>query len=87
MNLRLLMARGASTASVLTALAAAPHLLVMIAAGLGLLTLLMFLGIALPAVWSSKCARRKAATAVLVQILAMLNRHRDGFGTSGGAEG
>jgi hypothetical protein len=48
----------------------------MIAAGAGLLALLVFLGIALPAVWSSKPARRKAATAVLGQILTTLDHHR-----------
>jgi hypothetical protein len=77
MNLRWLMAHGASAAGVLTALTAAPHLLVMIAAGAGLLALLIILGIALPAVWSSKPARRKAATAVLGQILDTLDRHGD----------
>lgn len=76
MNVRLLMTRGANVVGLLTALTAAPHLLVVIAAGVGLLALLIFLGIALPAVWSSKPARRKAATAVLGQILATLSPHR-----------
>jgi hypothetical protein len=76
MKLRLLTARGDSASGLLAAFTAAPHLLIMIAAGVGLLALLVFLGIALPAVWSSKPARRKAATVVLGQILATLRRHR-----------
>jgi hypothetical protein len=52
-------------------LAALPvHVLLIVAAGAGMLTLLIYAGIALPAVWSAKPARRKAAADVLRQILA-----------------
>ncbi len=74
MKFRSLIARGASTSGMLAALAATPHLMLALAAGAGLLALLVFFGIALPAVWSSKPARRKAAAAVLEQILATLRR-------------
>ena len=54
------------------------HLLVILSGGVAALVLLVYLGIALPAVWSSKPARRKAAAAVLRQILdawTHANRH------------
>jgi hypothetical protein len=75
MKLRLLIARGASVSGLLAAFTVAPHLLVAIAIGAALLALLVFFGIALPAVWSSKPARRKAAAAVLSQIIGTLHRH------------
>jgi hypothetical protein len=76
MKLRLLMARGASVSGLLAAFTAAPHLLAAIAAGAALLALLVFFGVALPAVWSSKPTRRKATAAVLGQILSTIHRHR-----------
>jgi hypothetical protein len=45
------------------------HLLADFAAGTGIFALLVYAGIALPAVWSAKPARRKAAAEVLGQIL------------------
>lgn len=68
------MARGASVSGLLAAFTAAPHLLVTVAISAALLALLVFFGIALPAVWSSKPARRRAAAAVLGQILATVGR-------------
>lgn len=76
MKRKLLTARGASTSGLVAMFTAAPHLVAVIAADAALLALLVFAGIALPAVWSSKSARRKAAAAVLGQILAALRRQR-----------
>lgn len=45
------------------------HVLLFLGAGVAALVLLIYAGIALPAVWSAKPARRKAAAAVLRQIL------------------
>lgn len=45
------------------------HVLLILGSGIAALVLLVFLGIALPAIWSAKPARRKAAAAVLRQIL------------------
>jgi hypothetical protein len=42
--------------------------------GLAILALLIYVGIALPAVWSAKPARRKAAAEVLRQILSILRK-------------
>jgi len=56
----------------LTAAAAAAlpvHMLLILAGGAAGLILLVYLGIALPAVWSAKADRRRAATAVLRLIL------------------
>jgi hypothetical protein len=50
------------------------HLPQVILGGLALLALLIYCGIALPAVWSAKPARRKAAANVLCQILDVLRR-------------
>lgn len=77
MKLRLLVTRGAGASVTLAAYAAFPSLLAAVAVGVTLLALLVFLGIALPAVWSSRPARRKAAAAVLGQILGALRRHRE----------
>jgi hypothetical protein len=45
------------------------HVLLFLGAGVAALVLLIYVGIALPAVWSAKPARRKAAAAVLRQVL------------------
>lgn len=42
----------------------------------GILFILVYAGVVLPAVWSAKAARRAAATAVLQQILDLLRRSR-----------
>lgn len=70
------MARGIRVTGLVTAFTAAPHLLFTAIVGVGLLALLVFFGIAMPAVWSSQPARRKAAGAVLDQILASLRRNQ-----------
>lgn len=64
----------ARAVAALAALAAVPHLAIVIAAGAALLMLLVYLGIALPAVWSSSPARRRAASAVLGEVLDVLGR-------------
>jgi hypothetical protein len=60
-----------------TALAAAAaiksHLLLSIIVSADLIVLLVYTGIALPAVWSAKPARRKAASDTLRQILTFLD--------------
>jgi hypothetical protein len=56
------------------AMALPAHVLLILGGGLAALALLVFLGIALPAVWSAKPARRKAAADVLRQILNALTR-------------
>ena len=61
-------------AVVLSRAATDPHLSQAILAALGVLVLLIYFGIALPAVWSAKPARRKAAADVLREILAVLRR-------------
>jgi len=60
--------------AILAAAAVATHGLVAIAAGVGVLALLVFAGIAMPAVWSENPARRAAATNVLERILDTLRR-------------
>lgn len=45
------------------------HVPLILTGGVAVLVLLVYIGIALPAVWSAKPARRKAAAAVLRQIL------------------
>jgi hypothetical protein len=50
------------------------HLSPVILIGLAVLAFLIYAGIALPAVWSAKPARRKAAADVLRQILGVLRR-------------
>ncbi len=52
-----------------TAAALPAHLLLVLGAGLAALVLIVYLGVVLPAVWSARPARRKAAAAVLRQIL------------------
>jgi hypothetical protein len=63
-----------SASSVVGALSAvlSLHALLVIAGSLGVLALLIYAGVVLPAVWSAKLSRRKAAAAVLRQILAIL---------------
>ena len=61
-------------AGALLGAALASHLFPAVAVGLAGLALLIFTGIALPAVWSAKAARRKAAADVLRQILEILWR-------------
>lgn len=51
------------------------NLLMLIAVGSIVLALLVYAGIALPAVWSTKQYRRKAATDVLGQILTVVRRN------------
>jgi hypothetical protein len=62
------------TGAVLSSVALDPHLSQVILAGLAVLVLLIYVGIALPAVWSAKPGRRKAAADVLRQILGALRR-------------
>jgi len=45
------------------------HVLLILSGGAAALVLLVYVGIALPAVWSAKPTRRKAAGTVLRQIL------------------
>jgi hypothetical protein len=76
MKLMSLITRGASASGLLTVSAAVSHLLAAIAIGSALLALLVFFGVALPAVWSSRPARRRAAADVLGLILAALRHCR-----------
>jgi hypothetical protein len=50
------------------------RVLLILGGGMGILLLLIYLGIALPAVWSAKPARRKAAADVLAQIFGACTR-------------
>lgn len=50
------------------------HVLLILGSGMALLVLLVYAGVALPAVWSADPARRKAAASVLRDILAILRR-------------
>jgi hypothetical protein len=53
------------------------HVLLIVSVAVATLFLLIYLGIALPAVWSARPARRKAAATVLGQILkALTGGHR-----------
>jgi hypothetical protein len=45
------------------------HVLLLLSGGMVALVLLVYIGIALPAVWSAKPGRREAAAAVLRQFL------------------
>jgi hypothetical protein len=45
------------------------HVLLILGDGVAALALLVYIGIALPAGWSAQPARRKAAAAVLPQVL------------------
>jgi hypothetical protein len=62
-----------ASARVITATAAVTlpvHMLLILVGGVAALVLLVYAGIALPAIWSAKPARRKAAAAVLRQVLS-----------------
>jgi hypothetical protein len=74
MKLRSLAASGVITSGFIASLRAVPHLTVAIIAIALLLALLVFFGVVLPGVWSSKPARRKAAATIFGQILAALRR-------------
>lgn len=50
------------------------HALLILTGAGAALALLVYIGIALPAVWSAKPARRKAAAAVLRQVLDACTR-------------
>lgn len=50
------------------------HVILILSGGVAALVLLIYIGVALPAVWSRKSARRKAAAAVLAQILDACTR-------------
>lgn len=50
------------------------HVLLILGVSVGVLALLVYAGVALPAVWSRKPARRKAAAEVLRQILSIFRR-------------
>jgi hypothetical protein len=63
-----------SSAAVVLAAALPAHELLVITGGLGGLALLVYAGVVLPAVWSAKPARRKAAVAVLHQIFSVFRR-------------
>jgi hypothetical protein len=53
------------------------HVLLILGGGMATLVLLIYMGIALPAIWSVKPERRKAAAAVLRQVLnACASRER-----------
>lgn len=58
--------------AVLVASALPLHVVLIAAVCAGALALFVYAGIALPAVWSAKPARRKAAAEVLRQILAVI---------------
>jgi hypothetical protein len=75
MKLRSMTARGAIASGLIAAFTAVPYLPVVIMAIGFLLASLVFFGVIMPAVWSSKLARRKAAAAILGQILGTLRRH------------
>jgi hypothetical protein len=47
------------------------HVLIIAVVGVGVFILLVYTGIALPAVWSARPARRRAAAEVLRQILTL----------------
>jgi hypothetical protein len=68
----------ASTLGVTAAAAAVlpAHMLLILAGGAAGLILITYIGIGLPAVWSAKPARRKAAATVLYLILYLCTRDR-----------
>lgn len=72
------MAMNASTRAITTAftIALPAHVLLILAGGVTVLVLLIYIGIALPAIWSAKPARRKAAAAVLHQVLSAFTSSR-----------
>lgn len=62
------MKTSARTIAAALAVTVPTHVLLIFSGGAAALVLLVYAGIALPAVWSAKPARRKAAAAVLRQI-------------------
>lgn len=64
-----------SAAVAFSRIALDPHLPQCVLAGLAVLVLLIYSGVVLPAVWSAKPARRRAAADVLRQILDTVRRH------------
>lgn len=56
----------------LTAAGLPPHILLTVVICASVLALLLYAGIVLPAVWSAKPARRKAAADILRQILTLI---------------
>jgi hypothetical protein len=56
----------------LTAAGLPPHVMLTVIICADVLVLLLYAGIALPAVWSAKPARRKAAAEILRQILTVI---------------
>jgi hypothetical protein len=65
----------ASTLEIAALTATLPaHVILILGGGAAALVLLIYIGVALPAVWSGKPARRKAAAAVLAQILDACTR-------------
>jgi hypothetical protein len=74
-------ARGITAA---LAVALPVHVLLILGGGVAVLVLLVYIGIALPAIWSAKPARRKAAAAVFRQVLnAFTGRPADDASRSG----
>jgi hypothetical protein len=59
----------ARTITVALAVTLPARMLLILSSGIAALLLLVYVGIALPAIWSAKPARRKAAAAALRQIL------------------
>jgi hypothetical protein len=67
----------ASVPGIAAATATIPvHVLLVLADGAVGLALLVYIGVVLPAVWSGKPARRRAAAAVLRQILDVSTRSK-----------
>jgi hypothetical protein len=66
----------ASTRAITAALAVTSpaHVLFIVSSEVAVLVLLVYIGIALPAIWSAKPPRRKAAAAVLHQVLNALTK-------------
>jgi hypothetical protein len=58
------------------AVALPAHMVIVLSVGVAALVLLLYAGIALPAVWSAKPERRKAATEVLRQLLNAWGRSK-----------
>lgn len=65
---------GLLAAAVIPRGAGYPHLVLLPTGGIAILAVLVYAGVVLPAVWSAKAARRKAAAQVLDQILSLLRR-------------
>jgi hypothetical protein len=76
----------ASTLRIAVIAAALPaHVLLILGSAAAGLALLVYIGIALPAVWSARPARRKAAATILSQILDTCTAQTGGKGRPGGA--